>query len=96
MLKILSKEEEEANKKRLRKFVKDNRCEMYNYMLDVEGFRKEGENQERVRIINVIGKLELDRKITEKVYDAIMKKSQNELKDKLKKMGATVHNQDNH
>jgi len=97
MLKILSKEEEEQHRKELMKFVKENRCDMYNYMRDVKGYREQGRSEERVRIINVIGKLKLDKKVKEKVYDAIMKQPQKKYKEYLKRINATVEtfNQDN-
>lgn len=89
MLRILSKKEEQEHRQKLRKFIKDNHCDMYNIMKDIEGFRYQGKNQERVRIIRIIGKLKIDKKIKEKVIDGIMEEDKKKMEERMKKYGAS-------
>lgn len=86
MLKVLSKEEHKEHHKRLKKFVKNNHCEMYNYMRDIENFRNQGITKERFRIIKLVKKMKIEDNLKKNIVVKIMEQATIELKESLERL----------
>ena len=91
MLKILSKEEHDEHHKQLGKFIKNNHCDMYNYMRDVKGFREQGVLKERSRILKVLNNMKFTVLVRERIIKEIWKQPEIELKKRYDKLGITFH-----